>query len=93
MSGWPPPRISGTDAVIRELRELRRTIAAAAIIATGKPISDRWATDYRAARQRLQQDLIVVHDIPEAKREAPDPDNLNFRSVADWLLGEERPEE
>ena len=58
MSGWAPPRISGTDTVIRELRELRQTIAAAAIIATGKPISDRWAADYQAARQRLQQELI-----------------------------------
>ena len=60
MSGWAPPRMSDTNdflGLIRELRELRRTIAAAAIIATGKPISDRWATDYQAARQRLRQEL------------------------------------
>ena len=57
MSGWAPPRISGIDTMVRELRELRRTIAAAAIIATGKPISDRWAADYRSARKRLQQEL------------------------------------
>ena len=118
--------------LIRELQELRQTIAAAAVLVSGRHIAEPWETNYAAiVNKRLRKDLADLPKPPkpltrqeaaqateearkalldhleslmnskaqaaaegaQEKPEAPDPDNLNFRGVADWLLGEGNLEE